>query len=105
MERITLNLIQRMSGIATSTHHIVQKVQDTNVKTVDTGKTRPGLGMFEKHAVHVGGGYNHRRTLNDGLVLKDNHISFSESLQVLVSNAKSAVHRMDKIDIEREDRD
>ena len=53
MERITLNLIQRMSGIATSTHHIVQKVQDTNVKIVDTRKTTPGLGMFEKHAVHV----------------------------------------------------
>lgn len=105
MERITLNLIQRMSGIATSTHHIVQKVQDTNVKIVDTRKTTPGLGMFEKHAVHVGGGYNHRRTLNDGLMLKDNHISFSESIQDLVSKAKQIVGPMDKIEIEIEDID
>ncbi|MBW0762568.1 carboxylating nicotinate-nucleotide diphosphorylase [Mammaliicoccus lentus] len=105
MERITLNLIQRMSGIATSTHHIVQKVQDTNVKIVDTRKTTPGLDMFEKHAVHVGGGYNHRRTLNDGLMLKDNHISFSESIQDLVSKAKQLVGPMDKIEIEIEDID
>lgn len=105
MERITLNLIQRMSGIATSTHHIVQKVQDTNVKIVDTRKTTPGLGMFEKRAVHVGGGYNHRRTLNDGLMLKDNHISFSESIQDLVSKAKQLVGPMDKIEIEIEDID
>lgn len=105
MERITLNLIQRMSGIATSTHHIVQKVQNTNVKIVDTRKTTPGLGMFEKHAVHVGGGHNHRRTLNDGLMLKDNHISFSESIQDLVSKAKQLVGPMDKIEIEIEDID
>ncbi|MEB7779980.1 carboxylating nicotinate-nucleotide diphosphorylase [Mammaliicoccus fleurettii] len=103
MERITLNLIQRMSGIATSTHQIVQKVQHTNVKIVDTRKTTPGLGMFEKHAVHVGGGYNHRRTLNDGLMLKDNHISFSKSIDDLVSKAKRHIGPMDKIEIEIED--
>nr|WP_263314603.1 carboxylating nicotinate-nucleotide diphosphorylase [Mammaliicoccus sp. Marseille-Q6498] len=103
MERIALNLIQRMSGIATSTHHIVNKVQDTEVKIIDTRKTTPGLGMFEKHAVQVGGGFNHRRTLNDGLMLKDNHLSFSQSIQQVVSKAKTLVGPMDKIEIEIED--
>lgn len=103
MERITLNLIQRMSGIATTTHEIVQKVQHTDVKIVDTRKTTPGLGMFEKHAVFVGGGNNHRRTLNDGLMLKDNHISFSSSIRELVSCAQQHVGPMDKIEIEIED--
>lgn len=59
--------------------------------------------MFEKHAVHVGGGYNHRRTLNDGLMLKDNHISFSKSIDDLVSKAKRHIGPMDKIEIEIED--
>ncbi|MCD8836690.1 carboxylating nicotinate-nucleotide diphosphorylase [Mammaliicoccus sciuri] len=103
MERITLNLIQRMSGIATATHEIVQKVQHTNVKIVDTRKTTPGLGMFEKHSVFIGGGYNHRRTLNDGLMLKDNHISFSPSIRELVAKAKQHIGPMDKIEIEIED--
>lgn len=103
MERITLNLIQRMSGIATATHEIVQKVQHTNVKIVDTRKTTPGLGMFEKHSVFIGGGYNHRRTLNDGLMLKDNHISFSLSIRELVAKAKQHIGPMDKIEIEIED--
>ena len=75
MERIVLNLIQRMSGIATKTHQMVELIQHTSAQLVDTRKTTPGLGMFEKYAVRVGGGVNHRRTLNDGIMLKDNHLS------------------------------
>lgn len=102
MERITLNLIQRMSGIATMTNEIVSKVRHTDVQIVDTRKTTPGLGMFEKYAVQVGGGYNHRRTLNDGIMLKDNHIAYSESLSQAVLKAKTMMGPMDKIEVEIE---
>ncbi|MDH9160563.1 MULTISPECIES: carboxylating nicotinate-nucleotide diphosphorylase [Staphylococcus] len=102
MERITLNLIQRMSGIATMTNEIVSKVRHTGVQIVDTRKTTPGLGMFEKYAVQVGGGYNHRRTLNDGIMLKDNHIAYSESLSQAVLKAKTMMGPMDKIEVEIE---
>ncbi|PTI43764.1 carboxylating nicotinate-nucleotide diphosphorylase [Staphylococcus succinus] len=102
MERITLNLIQRMSGIATMTNEIVSKVRHTGVQIVDTRKTTPGLGMFEKYAVQVGGGYNHRRTLNDGIMLKDNHIAYSESLSQAVVKAKTMMGPMDKIEVEIE---
>lgn len=102
MERITLNLIQRMSGIATMTNEIVSKVRHTGVQIVDTRKTTPGLGMFEKYAVQVGGGYNHRRTLNDGIMLKDNHIAYSESLTQAVVKAKTMMGPMDKIEVEIE---
>ena len=102
MERITLNLIQRMSGIATMTNEIVSKVRHTGVQIVDTRKTTPGLGMFEKYAVQVGGGYNHRRTLNDGIMLKDNHIAYSESLSQAVLKAKTMMGPMDRIEVEIE---
>lgn len=100
MERITLNLIQRMSGITTMTNEIVSKVRHTGVQIIDTRKTTPGLGMFEKYAVQVGGGYNHRRTLNDGIMLKDNHIAYSESLPQAVIKAKTMMGPMDKIEVE-----
>lgn len=102
MERIVLNLIQRMSGIATETERIVNAIKHTNVKVVDTRKTTPGIGMFEKYAIKTGGGYNHRRTLNDGIMLKDNHIDFSESLTVAVKKAKQLQGPMDKIEVEIE---
>ena len=70
---------------------------------MDTRKTTPGLGMFEKYAIKTGGGYNHRRTLNDGIMLKDNHISFSPSIRELVAKAKQHIGPMDKIEIEIED--
>ena len=91
MERIVLNLIQRMSGIATQTRRIVDKISHTSTRIVDTRKTTPGLGMFEKFAVTVGGGLNHRRSLNDGLMLKDNHIAFSASMEAAISNAKKSL--------------
>lgn len=102
MERIVLNLIQRMSGIATQTHRIAEKIAHTSTRIVDTRKTTPGLGIFEKFAVTVGGGLNHRRSLNDGLMLKDNHIAFSESMEIAIQNAKKVVGPMDKIEVEIE---
>lgn len=90
MERIVLNLIQRMSGIATKTRRIADKIAHTSTRLVDTRKTTPGLGIFEKFAVTVGGGFNHRRSLNDGLMLKDNHIAFSKSMEAAIENAKKS---------------
>lgn len=102
MERIVLNLIQRMSGIATQTKQIVDKITHTSTNIVDTRKTTPGLGIFEKYAVTVGGGLNHRRSLNDGLMLKDNHIAFSKSMETAIANAKKVIGPMDKIEVEIE---
>lgn len=102
MERIVLNLIQRMSGIATKTKHVTEKIAHTTTSIVDTRKTTPGLGIFEKYAVTVGGGLNHRRSLNDGLMLKDNHIAFSQSMDEAILNAKKVIGPMDKIEVEIE---
>ncbi|EKU50104.1 carboxylating nicotinate-nucleotide diphosphorylase [Staphylococcus massiliensis] len=105
MERIALNLIQRMSGIATKTNRIVRQISHTEAKLTDTRKTTPGLGMFEKYAVRVGGGVNHRRNLNDGLMLKDNHIAYSPSLKIAVELARAHLGPMDKIEVEIENSD
>ncbi|MFO3720061.1 carboxylating nicotinate-nucleotide diphosphorylase [Staphylococcus felis] len=102
MERIVLNLIQRMSGIASATHDLATKIAHTTTRLVDTRKTTPGLAIFEKYAVTVGGGYNHRRSLNDGLMLKDNHIAYSASVENAIEKAKSFLGPMDKIEIEIE---
>lgn len=79
-ERVILNLIQRMSGIATATAKAVEQTAGTRAKICDTRKTTPGLRMLEKYAVKVGGGYNHRRGLYDAVMLKDNHIAFAGEL-------------------------
>ena len=73
-ERILLNLIQRMSGIASLTHQYVRRLNSSNIKILDTRKTTPGLRLFEKHAVCIGGGYNHRFDLYEGVMIKDNHL-------------------------------
>lgn len=78
-------------------------VKDTGVTIIDTRKTTPGLGIFEKYAVAVGGGKNHRRTLNDGIMLKDNHISFMGSMTEAVDKAMNMKGPMDKIEVEIED--
>ncbi|MBK7149300.1 MAG: carboxylating nicotinate-nucleotide diphosphorylase [Bacteroidetes bacterium] len=75
-ERVLLNFMQRMSGIATNTSHYVQRVSHTSAKILDTRKTTPGLRYFEKWAVRIGGGHNHRYGLYDMIMLKDNHIDF-----------------------------
>lgn len=74
-ERVALNLLQRMSGVATLTRAYVKAVEGTNAAIVDTRKTTPGLRLLEKYAVTVGGGKNHRMGLDDGVLIKDNHIA------------------------------
>lgn len=88
-ERLVLNFLQRMSGIATKTQEYVDAVADTGVKILDTRKTTPGLRVFEKEAVRIGGGVNHRMGLFDMIMLKDNHIDF-------VGNIEKAIEKVQK---------
>lgn len=101
-ERVILNLIQRMSGIATVTSQAVKLVQGTNTKICDTRKTTPGLRMLEKHAVRCGGGYNHRYGLYDTVMLKDNHILFVKSITNAVETLRAQLGHTVKIEIEVE---
>ncbi len=87
-ERIVLNLMQRMSGIATQTNKYAQEIADLHTKVIDTRKTTPGLRILEKMAVKIGGGGNHRIGLFDMILLKDNHIDFAGGIENAVSNAK-----------------
>lgn len=80
-ERLMLNIMQRMSGIATMTHKYVERVADTNCHILDTRKTTPGLRMIEKQAVKIGGGMNHRIGLFDMILLKDNHVDFAGGIE------------------------
>ena len=79
-ERILLNLIQRMSGIASLTNQYVQTLNSSTIKILDTRKTTPGLRLFEKYSVFLGGGYNHRFDLNEGVMIKDNHLAIIDDL-------------------------
>lgn len=88
-ERVLLNILQRLSGVATITRQFVQKVQKYDMKILDTRKTTPGLRLFEKYAVCCGGGTNHRLNLKEGLLIKDNHITASGSITQALLNAKS----------------
>ena len=90
-ERVALNLLQRMSGIATETAKFVEATKGLKVKIVDTRKTTPGLRMLEKYAVVVGGGFNHRFGLYDGVLVKDNHIALLRGLGVNLSEAVRAL--------------
>lgn len=101
-ERLVLNLIQRMSGIATMTNKCVHVLNDSTINICDTRKTTPGLRMLEKYAVVVGGGKNHRFGLYDGVMIKDNHISFSGSISEAVRHARQNVGHMVKIEVETE---
>lgn len=101
-ERVVLNLIQRMSGIATETYRAVEKVRDTGVRLCDTRKTTPGLRMLEKYAVRTGGGFNHRNGLYDAVMLKDNHISFAGSITEAVKQVKKRIGHMVKVEVEIE---
>jgi nicotinate-nucleotide pyrophosphorylase (carboxylating) len=86
-ERVTLNLLQRMSGIATLTNEFVQKVKGTPCKVLDTRKTIPGLRALDKYAVCCGGGFNHRIDLADGILIKNNHVSLGGGLSKALANA------------------
>lgn len=101
-ERVVLNLIQRMSGIATFTHEIVTRTKGTKAKVCDTRKTTPGLRMLEKYAVQTGGGVNHRRGLYDAIMLKDNHIAFAGGIKQAVAKAKAFVGHTVKVEVEIE---
>lgn len=87
-ERIVLNIMQRMSGIATQTNKYAKEIEDLHTKVIDTRKTTPGLRILEKKAVKIGGGGNHRIGLFDMILLKDNHIDFAGGIENAVSNAK-----------------
>ncbi|VXB86830.1 nicotinate-nucleotide pyrophosphorylase (quinolinate phosphoribosyltransferase) [Bacillus sp. 349Y] len=101
-ERVILNLIQRMSGIAKETAEAVKAVEGSGARICDTRKTTPGLRMLEKYAVRVGGGYNHRFGLYDAVMLKDNHIAFAGSITKAVETIRSATGHMVKIEVEIE---
>ncbi|MBF4694528.1 carboxylating nicotinate-nucleotide diphosphorylase [Fusibacter ferrireducens] len=101
-ERTALNLIQRMSGIATLTHQYVDAVKPYDVRIVDTRKTVPGLRVLDKMAVRCGGGYNHRFNLSDAVMIKDNHIRAVGSIQEAVKRAKAGIPHTTKIEVEVE---
>ncbi len=99
-ERVALNLIQRMSGVATLTRQYVKAIEGTNARIVDTRKTTPGLRLLEKYAVTVGGGKNHRLGLDDGVLIKDNHIALAGGITEAITMAKIRVGHLHKIEVE-----
>ncbi|WP_289197295.1 carboxylating nicotinate-nucleotide diphosphorylase [uncultured Dubosiella sp.] len=101
-ERTALNYLQRMSGVATATHEVVEQLQDTAITLLDTRKTTPNNRLFEKYAVKVGGGTNHRYNLSDGVLLKDNHISAAGSIAKAIEMSRNYAPFVRKIEIECE---
>lgn len=104
-ERTALNYLQRMSGIATYTRSITDLLKGSKTKLLDTRKTTPNMRVFEKYAVKVGGGYNHRYNLSDGILLKDNHIGAAGGVKDAVQMAKEYAPFVRKIEIEVENLD
>jgi nicotinate-nucleotide pyrophosphorylase (carboxylating) len=101
-ERLALNILQRLSGIATKTRKMVEKIEDLPVKLLDTRKTTPGFRLFEKYAVKVGGGENHRFALYDMVMIKDNHIKVAGSITEAVRRVKEIIPPVYKIEVEVE---
>lgn len=101
-ERVVLNVIQRMSGVATMTRKAVTALGSDHTRICDTRKTMPGLRMFDKYAVVCGGGYNHRFGLYDGVMIKDNHIAFAGSITKAVTVVKEQLGHMVKVEVETE---
>lgn len=104
-ERTALNYLQRMSGIATYTNEIARLLEGSSTKLLDTRKTTPNMRVFEKYAVKVGGGHNHRYNLSDGILLKDNHIGAAGSIKQAVKMAKEYASFVRKIEVEVENLD
>lgn len=102
-ERVALNYLQRMSGIATYTRNVVKLLGDSKVRLLDTRKTTPNMRIFEKYAVKMGGGYNHRYNLSDGILLKDNHIDAAGGVKEAIKMAKDYAPFVRKIEVEVED--
>ena len=101
-ERVSLNYLQRLSGIATRTHAAVQVIAGTHAVIADTRKTTPGLRILEKYAVRTGGGSNHRFNLADGILIKDNHIKAAGGISQAISKARKMATHMLKIEVEVE---
>lgn len=104
-ERVALNYLQRMSGIATYTHQIVELLKGTGITLLDTRKTTPNMRVFEKYAVTVGGGKNHRYNLSDGVLIKDNHIGAAGGVKEAIQLAKAYAPFVRKIEVETENLD
>lgn len=104
-ERVALNYLQRMSGIATYTHSVAELLKGSKTKLLDTRKTTPNMRIFEKYAVRAGGGHNHRYNLSDGVMLKDNHIGAAGSVTKAVQMAKEYAPFVRKIEVETENLD
>ncbi|GAB6170197.1 carboxylating nicotinate-nucleotide diphosphorylase [Clostridium carnis] len=101
-ERVALNIIQRLSGIATLTNRYVEKLSNYNTKLLDTRKTTPNLRLLEKYAVKIGGGENHRFNLSDGIMIKDNHINAAGGVKEAIKKVKNNISFVRKIEIETE---
>ncbi|MEN8687442.1 MAG: carboxylating nicotinate-nucleotide diphosphorylase [Desulfuromonadales bacterium] len=102
-ERVALNFLQRMSGVATLTAEFVKQVEDTGAVVVDTRKTTPGLRVLEKYSVRMGGGGNHRMALYDAVLIKENHIAAAGGIASAVSRARQSVPHTQKIEVEVRD--
>ena len=101
-ERTALNYLQRMSGVATYTAKVASYLEGTDIRLLDTRKTTPNMRVFEKYAVTVGGGYNHRLNLSDGVLLKDNHIGAAGGVKEAIAAAKEYASFVRKIEVEVE---
>lgn len=101
-ERIAINLLQRMSGVATLTRQFVNEISGTGAKLLDTRKTTPNLRILERYAVKIGGGENHRYNLSDGVLIKDNHIAAAGGIKNAINMVKTGVSFVKKIEVETE---
>jgi nicotinate-nucleotide pyrophosphorylase (carboxylating) len=101
-ERVALNFFQNLSAVATLTRQFVEKVEGTNVRIVDTRKTTPGLRQLQKYAVRVGGGYNHRMGLDDGVLIKENHITLAGGISEAIKLMEESASHLHRIEIEVE---
>jgi nicotinate-nucleotide pyrophosphorylase (carboxylating) len=99
-ERVALNLLGHLSGVATATHEFVRRVAGTRTRICCTRKTTPGLRSLEKYAVRCGGGFNHRFGLDDAILIKDNHVAIAGGIRVVLERAKAAAGHLVKIEIE-----
>ncbi|OUQ65821.1 nicotinate-nucleotide diphosphorylase (carboxylating) [Eubacterium sp. An11] len=104
-ERTALNYLQRLSGIATYTRHLADMLKGSKTKLLDTRKTSPGMRIFEKYAVRIGGGCNHRYNLSDGVLLKDNHIDAAGGVREAIEAARAYAPFVRKIEVETENLD
>ena len=104
-ERVILNLVQHLSGIATATHQVVSALDDNSITVVDTRKTLPGLRNLQKYAVTCGGGKNHRFRLDDGVMIKDNHIKAAGSIKKAVEKVRVEIGHMIKVEVETENKE